>query len=496
MKNRYFLIFIILLIISGEAYSQADCVTTPPLPPVLTSVSVEPETGKTILNWTLSPSTGIAAYILYSYKNGDGMVIDTIWDPAATNYILTSTSTKYFSVSYVIAAMRLPRCTSIFSNVLNTVFDQVSLDTCLKKIEVRWNNYPSVPEKVVDYSVLMSYGSISYTEGGKTDSQTTKFTLNDFLLDSQYCFVIRANLENGAFSTSNKTCILTRMQRPPLWINADQATLNSDGKVAVTFSIDPRSEITHFSLERRTGLSGVFQEISKPVSVNGLVNNVDNQARTDLVNYYRLSAINSCSLPVTVSNLASNIVLALQSSGNNIILSWNQYKEWRGIVSGYNIFVDTGKGFEEKVSVSASDSVYSMDYKQLMFDVTGNKVCFYITTSELSNPYGLQGESKSSEICSSPVEIITVPNVFTPNNDLENDLFKPVLTFTPSDYHLIISDRQGTVLFESRDYLEEWDGSKNGSPQPQGVYLWTLKLTTPSGKSISRTGTITIINKK
>src|SRR5664279_6169832 len=83
----------------------------------------------------------------------------------------------------------------------------------------------------------------------------------------------------------------------------------------------------------------------------------------------------------------------------------------------YEIFVDTGKGFEEKGSVSASDSVYSMDYKQLMFDVTGSKVCFYVTTSELSNPYGLQGESKSSEICSSPVEIITVPNVFTPNND-------------------------------------------------------------------------------
>jgi gliding motility-associated-like protein len=497
MKNRFIIVIIILLICwSKDAFSQVNCVTDPPLPPVLTSISVQPETGKTVFTWTLSPTSDIAAYILYSYKNGDGTAIDTIWDPSVSSYVLTSTSTKYFSVSYVIAAMRLPRCTSIFSNVLNTVFEEASIDTCLQKIVVKWNNYASVPVKVADYSVLMSLGGGSYIETGKTDAQTTSFTVNDFTLNTDYCFVIRANLENGAFSTSNKSCILTKMQRPPMWINADQSTINSDGKVAVSFTIDPLSEIVHFSLERKTGLTGVAQEISKPVSVNGSVDYIDNQAKTDIVNYYRLSAINSCNLPVTVSNVASNIVLSLQSTDNNVILSWNQYKEWLGIVSAYKIHVNTGNGFEEKAVVSAADSVFILDYQQLMYQVSGAKVCFYVSASEASNPYGIQGESISSEICSSPVEIITVPNVFTPNNDLENDLFKPVLTFTPVDYHIIISDRQGNVLFESRDYLEEWDGSKNGSPQPQGVYLWFLKLTTPSGKSISRTGTITIINKK
>ena len=74
------------------------------------------------------------------------------------------------------------------------------------------------------------------------------------------------------------------------------------------------------------------------------------------------------------------------------------------------------------------------------------------SASEISNPYGISGESISSEICTYPTEIITVPNVFTPNNDLENDLFKPVLSFTPLDYHLIISDRHSKVLFETRDF--------------------------------------------
>jgi gliding motility-associated-like protein len=308
--------------------------------------------------------------------------------------------------------------------------------------------------------------------------------------------VVRANLEAGTISTSNKICLSTKMQRPPQWINADQATLNSEGNVSLSFTIDPLSEIPHFSLERKTGSNGTFQEISRPVSVNGSVYYTDIQAKTNIINYYRLSAVNSCNLPVTISNLASNIVLSLERSGNNIVLSWNPYKNWLGTISSYKLFINSGKGFEEKDVITASDTVFVQGYQQIMYEVSGNEVCFYISASETSNPYGISGESISSTICTSPTEVITVPNVFTPNNDLDNDLFRPVLSFTPLEYHLIISDRQGNILFETRDSLADWDGTQNGKPQPQGVYLWFLKLTTPSGKVISKTGTITIIRSR
>ena len=229
--------------------------------------------------------------------------------------------------------------------------------------------------------------------------------------------------------------------------------------------------------------------------MDGSVHYTDLQAKTDVINYYRLSALNSCSLPVMVSNIASNIVLSSDRSGSNIVLSWNPYKNWLGTISTYRLFVNSGKGFEETAVIPATDTIFNLGYQQIMYNVSSNEVCFYIIASESSNPYGISGESISSKTCTAPTEIITVPNVFTPNNDLENDLFRPVLSFTPPEYHLIISDRQGNILFESRDYLAEWDGTQNGNPKPQGVYLWFLKLTTPSGKVISRTGTITIIRK-
>jgi len=498
MKSRYF--YIIILFFSfwpAESYSQKiNCVTDPPLPPVLTTVSVQPETGNTNFTWTLSPSQDIAAYIVYSYNNGDGLALDTIWNPAATSYTLSSTATKYLSVSYVISAMRLPTCTSIFSNVINSIFEKTSVDTCLKKITVSWNSYPSYPIKVTGYTILSSVAGGTFIETANAGTAETSAIFTDFTINSDYCYVVRANLEDGRFSTSNKTCLSTKMQRLPLWINADEATFNPDGKIALSFTIDPFSEIKHFSLERRNGKSGDFKEIAQPLSTNGFVQYIDNQIDLKTIYYYRLSAVNNCNLPVISSNIASDMILNLVKTGDNIILSWNPYEKWLGTVSSYKLFANTGKGFEEKADISSSDTTFTLGYQQIMYQVSGNEVCFYISASESSNPYNISGESISSEICTNPAEIITVPNVFTPNNDLKNDQFKPVLSFTPRDYQLIITDGHSKVLFDSRDFQETWNGTSNGSPEPQGVYLWFLKLTTPSGKIIKRTGTITIISNK
>jgi gliding motility-associated-like protein len=447
----------------------------------------------------LSESTDIAAYIIYSYEGIDGHAIDTVWDPAATSRIISNTAPKYSTVSYVLAAHRLsavpgmPGCTSKFSNVLSTIYCEADVDTCNKKINVTWNSYPSEPIAVIGYTIFLSVDGGDFMEEASIGPDITNFTIDNFITDANYCFYIRANLEGDALSTSNKACVLTKMQRPPDWINADYATINSGSKVFLSFSVDPVSEITKFLLERKTGTDGSFSVVSRLESNNGSVQYTDSEAETSVANYYRLSAINSCNNPVTVSNIATNMVLSLERETNELKLTWNSYRQWLGEISAYRLFADTGNGFEEKAVIAATDSMYILDYREIMYDVTSGEICLYIIAAETSNPYGIAGQSSSSIVCIEPIEKITVPNLFTPNNDLTNDLFKPVISFTPSDYHLIISDQHGSVLFETRDYNESWDGTRNGNPQPDGICLWFLKVTTPSGKSLTRTGTVTII---
>jgi gliding motility-associated-like protein len=504
--KRWQLNILVVLLSSWSciAYSQVNC--TVPLPPALTLVSVQPETGRTEFTWTPSPSPDVSAYLIYTYHNESGVprgdIIDTIRDPSATSYSYISTSYKYFSSSYVISAYKSPvipgtdGCPSPFSNVLNTIFTKAEIDTCNNKILVNWNFYTSVPFNVTGYTILLSVNGGTYSEAANVSSELNTFTLNDFTINADYCFVIRANLEGGKVSTSNKACITTGIQQPPGWINADYATVNTDNKISLSFTIDPLSEIIHYRLDRKSPDSDTFQEIAQPALAGGKVIYTDLKADIDTIYNYRLSALNNCNIPVTVSNLCSNLVLSVEQEGNYLNLSWNSYNKWLGFISSYRIFINTGKGFEEKAAVPPSDTVFSLLYKDIMYEVTGNEICFYISASETSNPFGITGESLSAVICTAPAETITVPNIFTPDNDLVNDLFKPVLTFTPADYQLVISNRQGKILFETRDYNEAWDGTSSGKKQPQGVCLWFLKVTTPSGKSITRTGTVTVVKTR
>ena len=491
------LVFFCMIFGCELAYSQTNCDITPP---VLKLVSVQPETGWTEIRWDLSPAPDISAYLIYVFHDEQGIprgdIVDTIWNPAAKSSSFFRTSHKYFSESYVVAAYtKFPKCTSKFSNDLSTIFAVAQIDTCNKKITINWNSYLSSPVKVLNYSVLAAVNGSALAEISNQDAGIKTFSLNNFTTNAEYCFVIRANLEGGSFSTSNKACISTKMQRPPQWINADFATVTAESKINLFFTFDKSSQITNFRLEKKSGDSRSFQQISNQVSNSGNISYTDDKADISMVNSYRLSAINNCGLPVTVSNIATNIVLSMETKGKDLNFSWNRYKEWLGNLNSYTLFVNSGNGFRERAVIQPEDTLFTIGYDEIMYEVSSNEVCFYLTAEEKANPYNINGQSISSNVCIPPTEIITSPNVFTPNSGNSNAWFRPVLSFTPKEYILIVSNRSGKTLFETKSSLVPWDGTFNGETQPPGVYLWFLKVITPSGKSVSRTGTVTIINR-
>ena len=501
VENRFLYIILVLLNLNTYgAFAQTNCEV--PLPPELTSVSIIPETSTALLNWTLSPSTGISAYIIYFYDirlgNPGFFAIDTLWDPSATTY--SDTRIQYKSFQYRIAAFRAgaPGCPSELSNVLSTIFVEAAIDTCKKEINISWNRYiPPSPQIVTKYSILMSHGGGAYTEAGSVSPETTSFTVSNFEIGAAYCFRVAANISGGVNSFSYRACLTAKMQTPPGWINADFATVSEGGEISLSFSVDPGSEIDLFALDRRKGYTGTFSQIAQiPVTDGEKVLYTDLTAIPDAVWLYRLSAVNSCNVRVISSNISSNMDLAARAAGNDILLQWNRYRSWNGQVASYRIFMDTGNGFAQKDVLGPSDTTYAVFIPEIMYNLTGDKVCFYVSASETGNPYGINGESASDTSCISIEENVTVPNIFSPDGDGLNDLFRPVLTFSPASYLLTITDRQMKPIFETRDYNESWDGSAGGSSVSRGVYLWFLKLATPSGRNITCTGTVTVIKNR
>jgi gliding motility-associated-like protein len=483
--------FVLQIIFAFKVNGQID--TDPPAAPELKLVTINQSTGNVELSWSTSISPDVSGYVVYLFHNNEGYVLDTIRNPHATSYLRSGSGSSYFSESYVVAALDSAKNISPLSNELRTIYSEAKIDTCNKKIEITWNQYPSYPVQVLNYSVFISAGGAPFTNAGQTTADKSNFIINDFITSVQYCYIVRANLQGGQFSESNKPCLLTKMKRPPQWINADYATVNAGKEILLSFKIDPSSEIRNFRLEKKTGAQGTFKEIQQFSSVSGTILYNDGNADISKVNYYRLSAVNNCNAVAAVSNIASNIALTLERNNDDIKLKWNPYKDWVGGVGSYKVFANTRGALSEWMVLTSSDSALNINYSELMYQADGKEVCFMIKAAEASNPYGDPGESSSPVVCTPVTEVVTVPNVFTPDNNGLNDMFWPVLSFTPVSYQLVITDLQRKIVFETRNPGEKWDGTKNGDPLPEGAYLWYLKAVAPSGKSISRTGNVTII---
>lgn len=481
-------------LLSRPAYSQ-DCEV--PEPPVLRRVSVDPQTGRVALEWSSSPSSGISGYIIYwndNDNNGWMALADTIWNPSATSYEYTTSGTKYQSMDFRVAAYRSPLvqgrpgCPSKLSNALSTIFLMAEADTCNGRISLKWNRYSDILNPVTEYNVLISVNDGSFVESYTLGPASDNYVITDFQTDSEYSFFISASLMNG-ISTSYRSNASTYMRNPPGWINADYASFE-ENHINLSFTSDPLSEIRLYSLERRSD-NGSWTRLTEINSVSNIILYTDNQVDKGEIYYYRLSAINGCNKQVSISNTTSNIVTAASKPGNDIFLVWNNPGRLTDSRISYEIFVNKGNGLTH--FANTSDTLYFIKPSDIFYDVSSGEVCFEVEASESNNIHGINSTIRSSSDCLNLPVLVTVPNVFTPDNDLKNDLFSPILSFTPAEYLLLITDKQGKELFETRDHVEKWDGTSGGRLLPEGVYLWYLRLIAPSGEVISRTGTITII---
>lgn len=93
-----------------------------------------------------------------------------------------------------------------------------------------------------------------------------------------------------------------------------------------------------------------------------------------------------------------------------------------------------------------------------------------------------------------PSGVVEFPNVFRPASPLEeNRVFKPGIIDHVDDYHLMIFNRWGELIFESFDQEVGWDGTYNGQPAKQDVYIWKVKGTYTDGKGFTKTGDVTLM---
>lgn len=488
-----YIIFIIpaLILFSFKIYCQDE---GRPESPTLERVSVDPFSGYTLLQWTLSSSLDVEVYIIYIDKNNSWIAIDTIWDSEVTLYENTSSNASVFSESYVIAARDSADNISPLTDPHSTIFCNAEFDSCQAEVNISWTPYKGWNDSIDSYIIYQRIEEDSFKILQQVSPSDSQFIQSDIQAHTEYCYYVEAIHTDGIKkSTSNMTCEYTQMARAPEYINADYATVSGENKISLSFTIDPSSEIKNFKLLRSNDKTGPFDTIEVFQNViSAKIGYVDQGLDLNQNHYYRLAAMNVCNKMVQQSNLAGNIVL--NSTNESILnnLSWTSYQYWLGGINEYQVYRLTVNDLEELIAtLSGSDSTYFDNIGEPPYDI---KFCYFVEAIEGdTNIYGIKARSKSNTSCVTLSSNVFMPNAFTPNGDGKNDFIKPILSFTPKDYAFIIRNRWGNKIFETKNHQATWDGKVRNKLVQEGVYIYFLRIITYDGEIIERNGHITVI---
>ncbi|HEX8331287.1 MAG TPA: gliding motility-associated C-terminal domain-containing protein, partial [Segetibacter sp.] len=100
------------------------------------------------------------------------------------------------------------------------------------------------------------------------------------------------------------------------------------------------------------------------------------------------------------------------------------------------------------------------------------------------------GCSASDDIFIKVLKSPAIPNAFSPNKDGINDTWNIGYLETYPGATIEVFNRYGQVVFTSVGYSTPWNGTKNGSPLPAGVYYYIVN---PKNGRKQITGSVTII---
>jgi len=85
-----------------------------------------------------------------------------------------------------------------------------------------------------------------------------------------------------------------------------------------------------------------------------------------------------------------------------------------------------------------------------------------------------------------------IPNVFTPNGDGVNELFK-IKGFNIIEFNCVIFNRWGIQLFEWDDLKTGWDGKIEDKDAVDGIYFFIIQAKDITSKDIKTQGTFSLI---
>jgi len=467
----------------------------------LDSVSVGPGNNVSI-SWYPSNAKNDTGYVVYIFNGTNWQAVDTIHSRDTTWYNYTKGDPGAGIVQIRIAALDSCKNVSPMDSTQNTIFLTGVANLCEHTYTLTWNNFIHfLPNNnnVGHYNIYCSYnGSTTYQLVGTTPTGVTTFTRTNINQQGTYCYFVRAvdSTDNLITSSSNIVCYTVTIPPPPKFSYLRSATVNTSSTQNQVYLYSATGAgVKEYIVERAPNPMGIFDTIGNITANNGLFYSfVDPTANPNIQSYtYKIFSKDSCNYIIDSTNIGQTIYLTAvaNASGQNI-LNWNDYQQWQGAVSYYNIYRNEDDGAFSLIKTvgpgqdSLTDNISNIITGQGLF-------CYYIQAVEGANgTYAFVDTSLSNIACAYQDPIMYIPNAFNPKG--VNKVFIPVGVFVGlQNYDFQIFDRWGQLLFETTETTQGWDGTFHGRLVEEDVYVYHIVYTSSKGEFFNRKGTVMML---
>ena len=169
------------------------------------------------------------------------------------------------------------------------------------------------------------------------------------------------------------------------------------------------------------------------------------------------------------------------------------------VKTAFFLLEDISTGGEIRIW-SLLDSILGTDVEQnISFNDTGTYVVSLISISENKCK-----DTSTFSLLVGPDHNIVTPTAFTPNKSSPGDggynrdaptnqVFFPFTDYV-DEYHFMIFNRWGELIFESFDVNYGWNGYYKGELSQQDVYFWKVQATYTDGIQKTLTGDVTLLH--
>lgn len=263
------------------------------------------------------------------------------------------------------------------------------------------------------------------------------------------------------------------------------ATVEDDNKVIIKWDQVPViDDPVELLLERNDGPS--FRELAR-LPLNSPTEYEDLSANVHAQSYdYRISVVDLCKDKTPDGLNGKTVFLETTREAAQVRLNWTPYLGWEEGVAFYRIEFYNNETNTFQVIADVRDTLEYLD-NQTTLEI--KDYCYRVTAFEK----GGNGEQSISNLgCEEMEAFFFTPNAFSPNNDGFNDNFV-VRSIFIQNYQLSIYDRWGRLLFTSQNPDAGWDGTVDGRPLSEGVYVYALSGQKLDGSRLERTGTVTLV---